>query len=118
MFHRQVSDGGEQISFQGGARRIEALWMTEQTEETVVRDIFREFLRAKQTIGEAKHRVTVMFVERQESRFVAATRQCQQSFVCHAFGQLPFCPRVRWESLPIPYYRQSRKRYAAAAKNS
>src|SRR5436305_13364436 len=98
MFHRQVSDGSEQISFQGGARRIEALWMTEQTEETVVRDIFRELLRAKQTIGEAKHRVTVMFVERQESRFAAATCQCLQSFVGDPFG------RLRIAVLGVGYY--------------
>src|SRR3982751_712333 len=75
--------------------------MFKQTEETVVRDIFGQLRGVEHAIGEAENSVTVALVQFQKSRFTPATCFGQQSFVCHAFGQLGLPPRsVGGNSLP------------------
>src|SRR5947199_854670 len=75
--------------------------MFKQTEETVVRDIFGQLRGVEHAIGEAENSVTVALVQFQKSRFTSATCFGQQSFVCHAFGQLGLPPRsVGGNSLP------------------
>ena len=92
MFHRKVSRSRQKIGSQRSTPSIEATGPPKQAEKTIVRDIFGQRARAEHAIGEAEDSVAMALVQRQKSRFVAATRSFKQPFVCDAFGQLGFVP--------------------------